>query len=136
MESQSHNEEEITTPISFTQPSESTPAKVILVHISKMESFICSLNPAASLYEDVTDEDQIRQCFNNLKEYLKTKNIKLITVEDALLLKGCEDELMKLAKDSLNYERETKDIEFINEKEDSPSKRKRSFDEYVLYSSD
>ena len=137
MESQSHNEEEITTPISFTQPSESTPAKVILVHISKMESFICSLNPAASLYEDVTDEDQIRQCFNNLKEYLKTKNIKLITVEDALLLKGCEDELMKLAKDSLNYERETKDIELdINEKEDSPSKRKRSFDEYVLYSSD
>ena len=75
MEPQSLNVEEITTPISFTQPSESTPAKVILVHISKMESFICSLNPAASLYEDVTDEDQIRQCFNNLKEYLKTKNI-------------------------------------------------------------
>ena len=70
---------EIKIPVKFEQPSESTPAKVILVHISKMESFICSLNPAASLYEDVTDEDDIRKCFNELREYLKTKNIKLIT---------------------------------------------------------
>ena len=98
---------EIKLPVKFAQPSESTPAKTILVHVSKMESFICSLNPAASLYEDVTDEEDIRACFNELGEYLKSKNIQLITVEDALLLKDKEDALMELAKESLNYERET-----------------------------
>ena len=118
-------------PVKFEQPSESTPAKIILVHVSKMESFICSLNPAASLYEDVTDEEEIRKCFNELGEYLKTKNIKLITTEDILLLK--ENELMKLAKDSLNYERETLKLE--DEKEDN-KKRKDSFKEYENYSSD
>jgi len=100
-----------------------------------MESFICSLNPAASLYEDVTDEDQIRECFNNLKKYLKTKNIQLITVEDALLLKGKEEELMRLARDSLNYERESK-VEEIIEVDDRSRRRKASFDDYFLYSSD
>lgn len=130
---------EIKLPIKFIQPSESTPAKTILVHISKMEAFICSLNPAASLYEDVTDEDQIRECFNNLKEYLKTKNIQLVTVEDALLLKGKEDVLMGLAKECLNYEREDKGLEkekLENEKDGSPSKRKRSIDDYCKYSGD
>ena len=118
-------------PVKFEQPSESTPAKIILVHVSKMESFICSLNPAASLYEDVTDEDDIRKCFNELGEYLKTKNIKLITTEEILLLK--ENELMKLAKDSLNYERETIKLE---EEENNNKKRKDSFKEYENYSSD
>ena len=122
---------ELKLPVKFEQPSESTPAKIILVHVSKMESFICSLNPAASLYEDVTDEEEIRKCFNELGEYLKTKNIKLITTEDILLLK--ENELMKLAKDSLNYERETLKLE--EEKEDN-KKRKDSFKEYENYSSD
>lgn len=122
---------EIKLPVKFAQPSESTPAKTIIVHVSKMESFICSLNPAASLYEDVTDEDDIRKCFNELGEYLKTKDIRLITTEEALLLKGKEEELMKLAKDSLNYERETK-----IEKEEDKNKRKDSLKEYEMYSSD
>ena len=135
MSTQSNIDQEIKLPIKFAQPSESTPAKTILVHISKMETFICSLNPAASLYEDVTDEDSIRECFNNLKEYLKTKNIKLITVEDALLLKDNEEDLMRLAKESLFYERETPSID-IDEKQESPSKRKSSFEEYCIYSSD
>ena len=135
MKNKNKHEQEIKTPIDFRQPSESTPAKVIIVHISKMESFICSLNPAASLYEDVTDEDQIRECFNNLKKYLKTKNIQLITVEDALLLKGKEEELMRLARDSLNYERESK-VEEIIEVDDRSRRRKASFDDYFLYSSD
>jgi arginine deiminase len=135
MSKESQNENKIEVPIKFIQPSESTPAKTILVHISKMESFICSLNPAASLYEDVTDEDSIRECFNNLKEYLKTKNIKLITVEEVLLLKDNEEDLMRLAKESLNYERETVSID-LDEKQESPSKRKSSFEEYYNYSSD
>jgi len=133
---------EIKLPLKFAQPSESTPAKTILVHVSKMESFICSLNPAASLYEDVTDEDEIRACFNQLGEYLKTKNIQLITVEEALFLKGKEHELMNLAKDSLNYERETdvsieeKEEEDKEENEEKKNKRKTSRDDYLNYSSD
>ena len=128
---------EIKLPVKFAQPSESTPAKTIIVHVSKMESFICSLNPAASLYEDVTDEDDIRKCFNELGEYLKTKDIRLITTEEALLLKGKEEELMKLAKDSLNYERETKiEKEKKEEKEEDKNKRKDSLKEYEMYSSD
>ena len=69
-------EQEINAPIVFKQPSESTPAKIIIVHISKMESFICSLNPAASLYEDVTEEEQITECFKKLfkNETYKTNN--------------------------------------------------------------
>ena len=136
-------ETDIKTPIKFSQPSESTPAKTVLVHISKMESFVCSLNPAASLYEDVTDEDDIRSCFNKLGEYLKTKDIKLITIEDALFTKGKEKELMKLALDSLNYERAT-DIEKEKKQDEQENiegsdakkrKRKESLDKYEEYSS-
>lgn len=134
MESKKESNNKIQVPIKFIQPSESTPAKTIIVHISKMESFICSLNPAASLYEDVTDEDEIRECFSKLNDYLKTVNIKLITVEEALLLEDHYEDLMKLAKDSLSYERETK-VD-ISKKEESPSKRKNSFDDYCLYSSE
>jgi len=137
MSSENNSNQEKKAPVQFTQPSESTPAKTILVHISKMESFICSLNPAASLYEDVTDEDKIRDCFTKLKEYLKTQNINLITVEDALLLEDKRDELMKLAEESLNYERETNiEEEKKNLDKDSPSKRKRSIDKYEFNSSD
>ena len=124
--------EEIKVPIKFTQLSESTPAKTILVHVSKMESFICSLNPAASLYEDVTDEDEIRKCFKSLKDYLKTVGIKLITVEEALLLKDNSEELMALAKSSLNYERETQ-LEKIKEED---NKRKSPLVDYCKYSSE
>ena len=134
MESQKESKNKIQVPIKFIQPSESTPAKTIIVHISKMESFICSLNPAASLYEDVTDEDEIRECFSKLNDYLKTVNIKLITVEEALLLEENYEDLMKLAKDSLGYERETK-VD-ISKKEESPTKRKSSFDDYCIYSSE
>ena len=137
MSSENNSNQEKKAQVQFTQPSESTPAKTVLVHISKMESFICSLNPAASLYEDVTDEDDIRKCFTELKEYLETKNINLITVEDALLLEDKRDELMKLAEESLNYERETNiEEEKKNLDKDSPSKRKRSIDEYEFNSSD
>ena len=120
----------------FIQPSESTVANTIIVHISKIESFICSLHPAASLYEDVTDEDEIRKCFIGLSEYLKTKNIKLITIEDALLLENCTEDLYKLAKESLNYKRETKMEDEIDIENVKKKRRKSSYEEYYLYSSD
>ena len=134
MEKNNPNGSEIKPPIKFSQPSESTPAKTIIVHMSKMESFIASLNPASSLYEDVTDEEDVRECFNNLKEYLKTKNIQLITVEDALLLKGKEDVLMQLAKDCLTYERE--DQELKEETNQKGLKSKDSFHNYCFYTSE
>ena len=123
-------------PVKFAQPSESTPAKTVIVHISRMESFICSLNPAASLYEDVTDEDEIRECFNGLGEYLKTKNINLITIEDALFIEGKEKELMKLARDSLDYVRETniEEVKKSIESSPEPKKRKKSIDDYYMLS--
>ena len=93
---------EIKVPINYTQPSESTPAKTILVHVPKLEAFISSLNPAASLYEDVTDEEKVYCCFLNLKKYLLTKNIKLITVEEALSLD--KNALKNLAESVLKYE--------------------------------
>ena len=133
---------EANTSLKFAQPSESTPAKTVLVHVPKLEAFICSLNPAASLYEDVTDADDICSCYNQLADYLITKNIKLITVEDALFMKGKEDELKKLAEDSLFYERESdfsKEKEKEEEKDEDQLKkgrRKLSMNDYLYYSSD
>ena len=93
---------EIHIPINYTQPSESTPAKTILVHVPKLEAFVSSLNPAGSLYEDVTDEEKIYTCFLNLKKYLLTKNIQLITVAKALSLD--KNALKNLAENALKYE--------------------------------
>ena len=42
--------------IDFRQPSESSPAKRIIVHIPEKEVFMSTIHPAGSLYEDVTDE--------------------------------------------------------------------------------
>ena len=130
-------EETIKFPGRFIQLSESTPPKTVLVHISGMEAFICSLNPAGSLYDDVADEDEVTNCFEEIKKYLESKNINLITVKDALLLEGCSKELMSLAKDSLNYIKETKDncCDEIMDQE-KIKKRKKCFEEYTNYCSD
>ena len=88
----------------FRQPSESTPAKHILVHIPEKEIFMSTLHPAASLYEDVTDEKKVKECFNNLDKVLKDKNIELITVHSALKINRTA--LRQLAFESLKYELE------------------------------
>ena len=124
-------------PIKFIQKSESTKPKFVLVHISGLETFICSLNPAASLYEDVADSDKVFEYFSKLKEYLKEKDIKLITVEEALSCNKESDELMNLAIKSLNYEKIDKKIkEDENEPLEIKRKRKNSFEEFLKYSSD
>ena len=48
--------------INFLQPSETSPAKKIIVHIPEKEVFMSTIHPAASLYEDVTDEREIKKC--------------------------------------------------------------------------
>ena len=72
--------------INFRQPSESTPAKHIIVHIPEKEVFMSTVHPAASLYEDVSNEKDIKKCFNNLNTILNNKNIELIIVRSALKL--------------------------------------------------
>ena len=94
--------QKISGKILFQQPSESTPAKHILVHIPEKEIFISTLHPVASLYEAVTDEEKVKECFNNLEKLLKEKNIELITVRSALKLN--KTALRELAFQSLKYE--------------------------------
>lgn len=72
--------------IKFQQPEENFPAKHIIVHIPEKEIFMSTLHPAASLYEDVTDDVKVKKCFNDLKSTLNKKNIELITVRAALKL--------------------------------------------------
>ena len=88
-----------TKTIKFQQPSESTPAKHILVHIPTKEIFMSTLHPAAALYEDVTDEVKVEECFKNLEKILKQQNIELIKVRSALKLNRTA--LLALAADSL-----------------------------------
>ena len=89
-------------PVIFQQPSESTPAKYILMHLPEKEIFMSTLHPAASLYEDVTDEVKVEECFQNLNKTLQEKNIQLITVRSAL--KKNKTALKALAFKALKYE--------------------------------
>ena len=90
------------SPVLFKQPSETTVARHILVHIPQKEIFMSTLHPAASLYEDVTDYVKVKECFDNLKNILKEKKIELITVRSALKLN--KTALKNLAQKALKYE--------------------------------
>ena len=102
--SQSKNQEDKlkNRTILFQQSNENSPAKHILIHLPEKEIFISTLHPAASLYEDVTDYNKVKECFDNLKKILKEKNIELITVRSALKLN--KTALKRLAFKSLKYE--------------------------------
>ena len=114
-----------TKTIKFQQPSESTPAKHILVHIPTKEIFMSTLHPAAALYEDVTDEVKVEECFKNLEKILKQQNIELIKVRSALKLNRTA--LLALAADSLTYEVD----ETVKIDESSPN-----FEKFKYYLSD
>ena len=88
--------------IDFRQPSESSPAKRIIVHIPEKEVFMSTIHPAGSLYEDVTDEREVKECMDNLHTILEKKNIELITVRSALKLN--RRHLEEMAFESINYE--------------------------------
>ena len=90
----------------FQQPSESSPASHILVHIPDKEIFMTTLHPSASLYKDVTDELKIKKCFDILEKILKENNIELITVGSALKLNRTS--LKELAFKSLKYAEDDK----------------------------
>ena len=101
------------TQVIFRQPTETSPAKSILVHIPDKEIFMSTLHPAAALYEDVTDEVEVKKCFDELYNVLKEKNIELITVRSALKLN--HDSLKKLAFELLNYKKDEKFLGDTNE---------------------
>ena len=84
-----------------------------------------TLHPDASLYEDVTDEVKVEECFNKLEKILKRQNIELIKVRSALKLNRTA--LITLAADSLTYEVD----ETTNIDETSPH-----FEKFMYYLSD
>ena len=85
----------------LTQESENSQVNFVMCHCPYREVFMSILHPAASLYEDVTDEQSIKECFRNLKEILKKRNIVVQTVDKAL----CKNrqKLEELAFQSLKY---------------------------------
>ena len=107
------------TPVLFKQFTETSPPKSILVHIPDKEVFMSTLHPAAFLFEDVTDEKEVKKCFDRLFDELRERNIELITVRDALKLNP--DSLRKLAFESLNYKIDENYKDYSNDK----------FNEYV-----
>ena len=84
-----------------------------------------TLHPAAALYEDVTDEVKVEECFKNLEKILKQQNIELIKVRSALKLNRTA--LLALAADSLTYEVD----ETVKIDESSPN-----FEKFKYYLSD
>ena len=100
--------------ISFQQPKETDTARHIIVHIPEKEIFMSTLHPAASLYEDVTDDVKVKECFNELKSILKEKKIELITVRSALKLN--KTALKILASEALKYEYNKEEAEQYDQK--------------------
>ena len=109
--------------INFLQPSETSPAKKIIVHIPEKEVFMSTIHPASSLYEDVTDEREIKKCMDELNSILKNRNIELITVRSALKID--RDRLKELAFESIKYEIED------NPEIDKESKEYQEFLSYI-----
>jgi len=83
------------------------------------------LHPAASLYKGVTSNSELNKNFDNLREILKKRKIKLLSVRDCLKLsrKGLEE----LASKALVYEA-------VNEKEGKNNKEFKYYmsDEYKI----
>ena len=73
-----------------------------------------TLHPAASLYEDITDDVKVKQCFNELKTILKEKKIELITIRSALKLN--KTALKKMASEALTYEYNEEDMKQYDQK--------------------
>lgn len=87
---------------SFTQISENDPAELVLVHQPAQEIFMSMLHPAASLYDNVTNQSEVAQCFKNLSDILFQHNIQMLDIRDVLKL--CKEGLLNLALSALTYE--------------------------------
>lgn len=85
----------------FTQSSETKKIKTIIIHKPDKELFISVLHPQSSLYDDIVDEEKVKECFESLIKVFKQNNIKVITINDAL--KKNKTALKSLAEESLIY---------------------------------
>ena len=122
----------------FTQTSEINKIKKIIIHIPEKELFMSTLHPLSALYNDITNDEDINKCFENLTHILKENNIDYITVSEALKLNGTE--LIKLAKESLtykldenyNYEKIPENVKsYINDEEKIKNLKKLSKNQLV-----
>jgi len=88
----------------LTQLDETSVVDTIIIHHPNIEVFMSMLHPAASLYADVTTNSELNKNFENLKELLRAKKIRMLTVRDCLKMK--KDALVELAMTCLTYEAE------------------------------
>jgi len=84
------------------QLDETSVVDTIIIHHPNIEVFMSMLHPAASLYADVTTSTEINKNFENLKEILRAKKIRMLTVRDCLKMK--REALVELAMNCLKYE--------------------------------
>ena len=85
----------------FIQENENAPADTVVIHVPSKEIFMSMFHPAASLYENVTEEKSVTHCFRYLTEELTSRGIQVRTVRELLKLNRPALEL--LAFNSLKY---------------------------------
>jgi len=95
--------------VKYSQYSESEPAKLVLIHEPSYEIFMSMLHPAGSLYKNVTSESLVSKDFENLRNILNERGIRVISVREALIMD--RPGLIELAKNSLQYDFDDKDEE-------------------------
>ena len=95
--------------IKYSQYSESEPAKLVLIHEPSYEIFMSMLHPAGSLYKDVTSESLVAKDFENFRNILNDRGIRVISVREALIMD--RPGLIELAKNSLQYDFDEMDQE-------------------------
>lgn len=109
----------------FTQYTENEKAELVLIHEPSYEIFMSMLHPAASLYADVTSQEEVKSIFFELKKILNSLDIKLMSVRDCLKLN--KEALINLAKDALTYE-----VANANEGKENPDFLYYISDEYKI----
>jgi arginine deiminase len=89
------------------QLDETSVVDTIIIHHPNIEVFMSMLHPAASLYADVTTNSELNKNFENLKEILRAKKIRMLTVRDCLKMK--KEALIELSMNCLTYVAENAD---------------------------
>ena len=105
----------------FTQENENALAETVVIHVPSKEIFMSMFHPAASLYENVTEEKSVTHCFRYLTEELTSRGIQVKTVRELLKLNRPALEL--LAFNSLKY--------IPSESNDETSAKNEKFNYYL-----
>ena len=92
----------------FIQTNENDPVKLVIIHQPRYEIFIAKHHPASALWEDSTAVENVAKNFDNLKNILKSNNIKILTVRECL--KMDRESLKSFATKCLVYEADYSDV--------------------------